>query len=181
MSAWLILLPFLSWSLSSLAAPIPATSSSAVISSNQDVFLSELGFMIGAGASGWQQVRGSTGNPYISTMFKPPEKSALGVQAQLTVRVDQLEKPMSLNDYIQQWKKDYPRFGLDITTAKPIELKGIPAFLIDTINRESDRQLRQVIFLKNRQAVIITCRDHQQTFSITLKSCNEIIRHFRWL
>jgi hypothetical protein len=52
--------------------------------------------------------------------------------------------------------------------------------VLDLINRDNGRQLRQVVFLKKQKAVILTCRDQVSTFKDSLKNCNQIIRTFQW-
>jgi hypothetical protein len=36
------------------------------------------------------------------------------------------------------------------------------------------------VFLKNKNAVIMTCRDRVATFQTSLKACNQIIKTFVW-
>lgn len=164
-----------------LAAPIPGTSSSALVSSHKGLFRSSKGFLIHAGDTAWEHLDGPKGNPFIATMYRAPDVPPHGVQASLTLRVDDLDKKSRLQDYVKQWKRDYPRFGFDILDARNVKLKAGNGFLIDIVNKETEKQLRQVVFLKDATAVILTCRDHRDTFAQTVRACNEIIRNFRWL
>ena len=86
-----------------------------------------------------------------------------------------------MKQFVKQWIKDYPRLGFEILSSKPLKVNGSAAFLIDTIHREGSKQLRQVVFLKEKKAVILTCRDHKDSFEKSVKGCNEIIRTFKWL
>jgi hypothetical protein len=54
------------------------------------------------------------------------------------------------------------------------------AQMLDLIHNGSEKQLRQVIFIKEERVVIFTCRDHKLTFLDSLKNCNDIVRTFRW-
>ena len=54
------------------------------------------------------------------------------------------------------------------------------AYMFDLVNKDTEKQLRQVVFLKETRAVILTCRDHIESFNDNLKDCNSIIRTFQW-
>lgn len=163
----------------SSAAPIPATSSSLIIASEKGQFISPVGFILDAGNSKWIQSEAPKGIRSVATVYKGPTTTK-GIQAALTVRVDDLQSNSSLKSYIRKWSKDYPRFGFDILASKPIKVNEEVGYLLDLINKETEKQLRQVVFLKDRRAVILTCRDHMNSFLSSLKGCNEIIRSFRW-
>jgi hypothetical protein len=77
--------------------------------------------------------------------------------------------------------KDYTRFGFDVLTAKPIKVGEAQAFLLDIVSRETQKQLRQVVFLREKTAVILTCRDQRESFKNTVQDCNEIMRTFEWV
>lgn len=161
------------------AAPIPATSSSSLISSEKGLFLSSRGFSINAGETAWIHTQAPRGIPTIATVYRAPETSE-GVQAALTVRIDELNSKSTLKGYVKSWIKDYHRLGFDVLSAKPIQVDGQLAFLLDTLNQETKKQLRQVVFLKEKTAVILSCRDHKNTFQNNVQACNRIIRTFKW-
>jgi hypothetical protein len=100
--------------------------------------------------------------------------------AALTVRVDQLEKDVALDRYVNRWLKEYPRYGFDVLNSKPFALDKQRAYVIDLVNRDGGKQVRQVIFMKKRTVAILTCRDRIAAFNESLKGCNDIIRTFHW-
>lgn len=160
-------------------APIPGTSSSLLIDSENGTFRSALGFQVSAGQSDWILTEAPRNHKYIAVQYKAPDTDT-GIQAALTVRVDRLKKRTGLKKYVKRWIRDYPKLGFDILAARKIKIHKKPAFLIDLINRESQLQLRQVVFLKQKKAVILTCRDNKERFLQNLKSCNNIFRSFVW-
>ncbi len=165
----LLLLSFLGWTL-----PRP-------LSLEQGQFVSPtLGFQISAGQSGWRLEAPPESLPSIVTIFKSPQPQT-GLPATATVRVDHLESPLTLAQYVRRWMQDYHRFGFDILQNQPIRVEGQEAFLLDLLHREEERQLRQIVFVKEKTAVILTCRDQQSNFNQSLPACNEIARQFRWL
>lgn len=105
----------------------------------------------------------------------------MGQQPALTVRVDDLRTNMALKSYVKKWMKDYGRFGFEVLTAKQIKVSQNQAFLLDILSRETNKQLRQLVFLRERTAVILTCRDHKASFSKTVADCNEIAKTFEWI
>ncbi len=161
------------------AAPIPLTTSSKVLTAKPGIFHSPKGFQLNAGDSGWVQASLSGQHPYIVTTYKS-ETLRNGYQAALTVRVDDMQEALDLDDYTKKWMKDYPRLGFEILTSKKVRIGETVGFLLDLVNRDNQIQLRQVLFVKGKTAVNLTCRDHAQNIDATLKSCNEIIRTFKW-
>lgn len=161
------------------AAPIPATTSSLLVSEKPGIFRSPTGFQINLGKTKWKQISTPKSNDFISTIYRS-EQPVDGIQPALTVRVDKLEKRTSLSRYTKRWMKDYPRLGFEILTAKKVKVGNRVGFMLDLINRDNEMQLRQLLFVKNKDVVNLTCRDHHQNFNNTLKSCNEIFRTFRW-
>jgi len=164
--------------LAAFAAPIPLTSSSLFISQQRGLFRSALGFSLHAADSGWEQVPAPKDNSFIQTIYRAPNDSS--TQAALTVRTDKMDKVYDVEQYAKKWMKDYPRFGFEILAAKKVRVSEDVAFMLDLVNRENSKQLRQVIFVKNKDAVTLTCRDDVSLFNETLKACNEIIRTFNW-
>ena len=175
------------------AAPIPGTATSKLVSPQLGLYRSNMGFQLNAGASGWKLTTAPKGLKHITAIYRA-EGSEAGASvasqihadlhsgkptpapqaAALTVRVDPLKKDMGIEKYVAKWMKEYPRFGFDVLGSKPFtqnKQKGVVA---------QAKQLRQVVFVKNQKAVILTCRDQQATFQTTLKACNQIIRTFDW-
>ncbi len=165
-------------SLSAQAAPIPLTSSSLFISAKKGLFQSPLGFSLHLSNTKWVQVSKPAQNPYIETIYRASGDSL--TQAALTVRVDKIDKSLDPTAYAQKWLKDYPRFGFDIINSKKVRVSQEVGYLIDMINNDNSKQLRQILFVKNNHAVTLTCRDDAANFSQTLKTCNEIIKTFQW-
>ena len=164
----------------SLAAPIPATSSSSFLKTSLGMFRSHHGFSIHAGNTSWLHTPPPKGNKYIQTIYKAPIHHK-GVQAALTVRVDKLHRESSVKGYMKKWIKEYPRLGFTILNSQKVRVKKNTGFLLDLVNKKSNKQLRQVVFVKGYLAIILTCRDHKATFNSTVKSCNQIIKNFQWL
>ncbi len=173
----LILALFLT--LSAWSAPHPGTSSSFLIGQDNGRFISQHGFLLNAAGTHWQHQHTPKNIKNIETMYLS-QNSIGGMKASLTVRVDDLSRTTSLGAYMQKWARDYHRFGFDILNSQKVKVGSYKAHMIDLIHKPSSKQLRQVVFFRNQKAVVFTCRDNRQTFLKSLKSCNEIIRSFRW-
>jgi hypothetical protein len=163
-----------------MAAPIPGTSSSPLVSAQPGLFYSSRGFRIDAAQTAWVQSRPPKSIPSLVTVYRAPV-AANGQQPALSVRVDDLRQPQSLKSYVKKWMKDYSRFGFEVLTAKPIKIGVSQAFLLDIVSRETQKQLRQVVFVKEKTAVTLTCRDGRDSFAKTVQDCNEIMRTFQWV
>ena len=164
---------------SAMAAPIPATSSSSLIGADLGMFISEYGFSIHAGGTSWIHTPAPKDMSALSKLFRSPRLTH-GVQPSLTVRVDRLKEALPLNKYAKQWMKDYSRLGFEVLASKPLRIGKETAYLVDVLNRDASKQLRQVVFVKEKTAVVLTCRDHRDNFDDTVRTCNEIIKNFKW-
>ena len=178
-NAWILALSLFACGLFAHAAPIPGTSSSSLIGPEMGRYISSSGFTLNAGQSTWTQNENPKGIDSVATVYKGPLNQD-GVQAALTVSIDQLNKKTSLKNYIKRWSKDYPRFGFDILASKPVKVNNEVAYLFDLVNKDTKKQIRQVVFVKEERAVILTCRDQISSFNENLKECNSIIRTFAW-
>ena len=166
-------LALISWP--AFSAPMPGTG----LPQKPGTFLSEKGFRLDAGGTAWTPSQPPKDIPSLVTVYKSPVRQN-GQQPALSVRVDQLRKPSTLKNYVRKWMQDYTRFGFDVLTAKTIKINTQSAFLLDIVSRETKKQLRQVVFLKNKTAVTLTCRDHRETFGKTVQDCNQIVKSFEW-
>lgn len=164
----------------SIAAPIPATSSSSFLSSDVGMFRSPLGFEIHSKNTTWIQQTTPEHNSYIKAVYTSPETASGKSPATLTVRVDPLSKAKSATEYIKRWLSEYPRLGFNILGSQKIRVQKNLGFLIDLSEPQSKKQLRQIVFVKNNLAVILTCRDYSETFRDSVKSCNQIAKNFQW-
>lgn len=161
------------------AAPFPGTSTSTLVSQKPGIFYSTKGFRVDAASTAWIQTAPPKKIPSLVTVYRAPIPVD-GQQPTLTIRVDDLRHPQTIRNYVKQWMQDYSRFGFDVLTAKPIKINEASAFLLDIVSRETKKQLRQVVFLRHKTAVILTCRDQRETFNKTVQDCNQIIKSFQW-
>ncbi len=169
---------FATWQV--FAAPMPGTSSSAVIAEKPGLFYSPKGFHLDSSKTVWEQRQPPTDIPSLVTIYTSPHEVANGQQAALTVRVDDLSRTFTLKSYVKKWMQDYSRFGFDVLSAKPIRVNSQAAFLLDIVSPETAKQMRQVLFIRQKTAVVLTCRDDKDTFAKTVSICNDIIRTFTW-
>lgn len=168
------------FTLSTLSAPMPATSSSDFLKTGIGLFRSPSGFQISSEKTQWLHVEAPKDQKFISTIYKAPE-SYKGVQPLISVRLDTLDKRRTLNQYMREWLKVYPRLGFQVLGSKKVIVKRRRGFMMDLIHSKTQRQIRQVVFIKDKNAIVMTCRGHQENFQITVKSCNQIIRNFAWI
>lgn len=159
------------------AAPMPGTASSALVAPKLGLYRSPMGFQVSAGESGWIHAEAPKHNKYVATVYRSPKAEA---DASLTIRVDKLPKEVALDKYVQRWMKEYPKYGFDVLGSKPFSQNKQRGYVLDLINRDNGKQLRQAVFVKNQKAVILTCRDQAKSFKNSLKDCNTIIRTFTW-
>lgn len=159
------------------AAPIPGAGNK--VKPQLGVYKSPQGFEIQTASTSWIQTAPPKNTRYIATMFRSPVVKNK-MRATLTVRVDQLEKSMEISQYVKRWTKEYPKFGFDVKGSKKFAMNGQNGYVVDLVNTSKKRQLRQVIFMKDKKAVLLTCRDHVDSFKTALNECNKMIKTFKW-
>lgn len=160
------------------AAPMPATSTSSLVSPQLGLHRSSAGFTISSAKTNWAPSAAPKESRFIEALYKSPDNGKQ--KGTLSVRVEKAVKEKTLESYMKKWMKEYPRFGFDVTGAKPFKMTNKEGYVVDLINREKNSQLRQVVFLKESKAVILTCRDQAASFSESIKQCNEIVKTFSW-
>lgn len=157
--------------LNAFGSPFPATGS-ALLSPEKGLFFISRGFRLSA-QKGWVME-----DPL--TLTSPQHPSA-----KFSIKEDTLPTDLTLETYAKRWMKDYTSYGFDFLGSRPFANPGLghqmmKGLVVDLLHKSSDKQLRQVIFLKKRQAVILTCVDQKSEFDKTLTDCNQMIRSFEW-
>ena len=164
----------------SLAWTIPQPEAKDKMAPKLGVYKSNFGFEILTENTNWIQTKPPKKTRFIQTVFQSPTVQN-NVRASLTVRVDNMKEKTSLRNYVRRWIDEYPKYGYEVLGSKPFKnTDGQKGYVIDLRHPNKDRQLRQVIHLNKKVAVIITCRDHSASFKTSLKECNNIARNFRW-
>lgn len=161
------------------AAPYPATSTSILTDPEKGYSFLSFGFKISTAQTSWKpQYEESTGI-FPEIRFEP--KAAINTKATMALRMDELSDNTNLTTYARKWMREYPQYGLEVLGTKSLKLGGGNSLIIDLFQKTKGKQLRQVVFQKNKKLVILTCQDQQTQFNNTLNSCNQIIRSFEWI
>lgn len=171
-----MLLATLLISLGSLAAPHPATSSSALTDPAKGLFFKPLSFEI------------SKLSADLIPAPKPADLTADSVQftvknspsASFSVRIDALDEDVSLETYARRWMREYPNYGFEVLGTRALNFKGGRALVVDMTQQKKNQQLRQVVLRKDRRVAIITCFEAKARFKDILSTCNSIAQGFSW-
>lgn len=159
-----------------LAAPHPATSSSALTAPEQGLYFLHKGFRLKTEGTSWAPVA-DDGSVLDTVRFSSKESKEKG---SLSIRTDSIAKNASLELYARKWMRDYPSYGFEVLSAKNITLNGQPALVVDMLSRSKNKQIRQVILKKDSRVAVMTCLDDRATFNKSLQSCNRIMESFTW-
>lgn len=149
--------------------------SSLLVSPETGFFWKRHGFQLKTGSSGWE-------------LASPSEEDATKVRyvrpasdlASLAVQIENLKTELTLENYAKKWMRDYVNYGFDVLGTQAFQQNQAKGLVVDLVHKKSDQQLRQILFLKNKKVVILTCRDHQKNFQQTLMGCNQISKSFEW-
>lgn len=171
LASLLFLLPSLS-----LAAPHPATSTSALTAPEKGLYFLHKGFTLKTEGTSWVPVSNSEKSLLDTVRFSSKDSPG----GSLSVRTDKVTKTASLELYTRKWMRDYPNYGFEVVSAKNFTLNGNPALVVDMLSRSKNKQIRQVIIKKDEHVAIMTCLDDRASFSKSLQSCNQIMKTFSW-
>jgi len=163
-----------------LAAPIPMTSSSQLVSPLWGLLRSEDGFQMDSRKTSWTISEGPTENNDIVALFMGAERKGRK-RATLTVRLDENKKELKPAQYFRGFLRLYQRLGTKILGHQAFRQNGELAYLIDVINEDLNVQSRQVLFFKDKKVAVINCQDQKDYFKEQLSTCNQLIKSFQWL
>ena len=149
------------------SAPAPVTSSSALTNPKYGNFFLSKGFTLSDGKTGWSL---SENTKFISS----------NQRGRLDIKMDILTTEFNSSSFGQRWLKDYPHFGFEVLGSTAFKQNNQVGYVIDMISPKKSVQVRQVVFVKDQKAVILTCTDEIKSFNETLKGCNKIIKTFSW-
>lgn len=162
----------------SLAAPYPATSTSALTAPEKGYYFLHKGFILKTVGTDWIPVATDDGSLLDTVRFASPQKPDDG---SLSVRTDRIAKTASLDLYTRKWIRDYPSYGFEVLGTKQFVLNGNPALIVDMLSRSKNKQIRQVVLKNEEKVAIMTCLDSKDSFTKSLQNCNQIIKSFNWV
>lgn len=165
------------------AAPAPGAGSSVLVSPLAGLFYSARGFTLSAPAE-WTidskfkdlENNDSTNANEIEIAYLNPRLP----NSRVSVKTNTLKSELSLEAYAKKWMKDYSSYGFDVLGAKTFFSNSAKGLVVDLVHRKQGQQLRQVIFLKKKTAVTLTCLDKIENFDASLTTCNQILKTFAW-
>ncbi len=171
----LLLFGLLLMSSASYAAPHPAVGSSALSSLEKGLFWHRAGFSLQASEKEWMAAESSTQETEVILKAR-----SSGTQ-KLAIKLDELKQDLSIENYAKKWMKDYSNYGFEVLGSQPFQLGEQRGLVIDLEHKRNFQQVRQVLFLRSKKAVLFTCMDDRKKFSSSLQLCNRVIQSFLWL
>jgi hypothetical protein len=166
------------------AAPMPGAGSSVLVAPEKGLFFSSRGFTLAAPTS-WTLERAVDDKSNKDDLDLKDEFSVAYTHpdyptAKLSVKTDTLRSEVSIESYAKKWMKDYSSYGFDVLSAKTFSTPPKRGLIVDLLFKKQGTQLRQVIYLRKKTAVTLTCVDQAKLFSNTMAGCNQIIQTFAW-
>lgn len=160
-----------------VAAPHPATSTSALTAPEKGLYFLHKGFSLKTEGTTWVPV--ANVDTLLDTVRFAPREMAKG--GSLSIRTDKVSKEATLDLYTRKWMRDYPNYGFEVLATKKFSLNGSPALLVDMLSRSKNKQIRQVVLKNNDRVAIMTCLDDKESFTKSLVQCNQIMKSFAWI
>lgn len=170
---------FILFSLFTLAAPHPATTSSLLTDPEKGFSFQSFGFKLSFDNIDWKPVQKESDGVFPEINFQ--KKAEKNSTAQMTLRMDELSKAQNIETYAKKWMRDYPQYGFEVLGTKSFSHAGGQGIVVDLFHRPNNKQLRQVILLKDKKVAILSCSNERPKFTETLAECNKVVKNFAWL
>ncbi|MBX2987687.1 MAG: hypothetical protein KF802_07295 [Bdellovibrionaceae bacterium] len=162
------------------AAPHPATGSSVLTDPAKGLFFHGFGFRLSTLGTPWTAAPSLEKETIFETVRFENRGAPGSAESSLSIRMDELPDKTNLESYARKWMRDYPSYGFEVLGTKNLNLGGGRALVVDLVQKNKNRQLRQVILQKDQQVAVVTCLDRKDRFADTLQSCNQILKSFEW-
>lgn len=140
-------------------------------------FLSQ-GFKLGTLDSGWTL---KSTKDFTASLDHVRYSHPLHPGAEFSVVNQILSRPSNLESFSKRWMRDYANYGFEVLGTKSFAENQNRGLVVDLFHRASQKQARQVLFVQNQKAVVLTCTQEQKKFSETLGACNQMIKNFSWV
>lgn len=165
------------------AAPHPGMGSSALASYEKGFFWLREGFRLQTPESDWILDESESHENQVKFQSRPiaVPSSLRNNSGSLVIKVENLKQEQTLENYAKKWMKDYSNYGFEIRGSQTFALGSQKGLVIDFEHKKSFQQLRQVLFIRGKKFVLITCGDDQKKFSNLVEKCNQVIKSFAWM
>lgn len=160
------------------SSPHPARISSALGSEVTGNFFLSQGFKLGTLDSGWKL---ESTKDFMASLDHVRYQHPSHPGAEFSVVQQVLSRPSNIEAFSKRWMRDYANYGFEVLGTKSFAENQNRGMVIDLFHRASQKQVRQVLFVQNQKAVVLTCTQEQKKFSETLGACNQMIKNFSWV
>lgn len=180
----LLAAPLAFFPISAKSAPFPGTSGSGLSRPQSGLFWATRGFTMGTDGTGWLMEQEELSKDSLKNAKNPIEEANYShkqfPKAKFSIRVESLKNELTLENYSKKWSKEYHPYGFNLLGTRPFQHDEDKGLIYDLVSKAKPIQIRQVVFLHGKQAVILTCTDDKRSFSQSLKDCNQMVRKFKW-
>lgn len=162
------------------AAPFPTTGSSMVNSPRWNTAFSQMGFSFKLVSDEWVFLENPSlarlpANQQIDMGFK-----TLSESARLSLKTENYRGKVNLEAYAKKYLRDYNQYGFEVLSSKSLKINGIPAVVIDLMQKNKLTQSRQIFLGADEKITIASCIDKSELFTLTANMCNQLISHYNW-
>ena len=174
-----ILLTFL-FPLFTHAAPFPTTGSSAVNSPKWNTAFSQMGFSFKLVSDEWVFLENPSQNRLPANQQIDMGFKTLSESARLSLKTETYRGKVNLEAYAKKYLRDYNQYGFEVISSRSIKINGVPAVVIDLMQKNKLTQSRQIFLGADEKITIASCIDKTEMFSLTSNMCNQLINNYNW-
>lgn len=179
-----LVISFIALASPSFSAPFPGTAGSWLTRPQSGLFWAHRGFTMGTEGTGWNLEQEELSKESLKNARTPIEGATYNhsqfPKAQFSIRIEDLKTDMTLENYSKKWSKEYHPYGFNLLGTRPFQHDDEKGLIYDLVSKSKPVQIRQIVFLHEKKAVVLTCSDDKRSFTQSLKDCNTMVRKFRW-
>lgn len=162
------------WSQQGLCAIFPGTAGSILSKPEAGIFMTPLGF----------QLVQSDNTRWKIQSYLPEEKKVSwqksNSSATASLVSEEIKTELTIEKYARRWTKNFFAYGFDVLGIQDYTINNQKVAIVDLIHRQEPKQVRQVLFLKDKKLAILSCSGDKDKFVEVLQDCNSLAQGFYW-
>lgn len=162
------------------AAPLPTTGSSAVNSPKWNTAFSQMGFSFKLVSDEWVFLENPSQNRLPANQQIDMGFKTLSESARLSLKTETYRGKVNLEAYAKKYLRDYNQYGFEVITSRSVKINGVPAVIIDLMQKNKLTQSRQIFLGADEKITIASCIDKSEMFSMTSSMCNQLMNNYNW-
>lgn len=160
------------FSIQAFSSVAPGMAGSIISQFKSGIFMTPQGFQVVLPENASWEIQ-----PIVDKKFSWLKKNT---QATASLVSEDIKSDLAIEQFARRWTKNFMSYGFEILGMQDVKINQQPSVIIDLLHRKEPKQVRQILFLKEKKLVVITCSDEKAQFQNSLNDCNLLAQGFYW-